>query len=230
MRPTYLTLGLAAVSCSGFVLLNSPIARGQNQSAPVLITPAAPAAPAASPDPAPVTVRTVPTAPMLTSPNASLSNSLVIKPAEKGNGRFDVEVNNVSLVKFIEELARLAKKKVIITDELRRRPGVISEAFKNQTPAEMMESLTTLNLPGSKALAWGSSGTDTWLVVLHNAPIFQSRILQMPVLPAPPVTPRNSDPFTLKSHPNTKAAPKDSVPFEFNGGTYYYVPLKNQPK
>lgn len=223
MRSSYrFVAGLTVVCCGGVVLLNNAIARGQNQNAPVFSAPVAPTLPTAPivPVPDPQATLKAPSSP------APL-NSLVIKPAAQGKGRFDVDVNNVNLAKLIEELARLANKKALISDELRRKPLMISEFFKNQTPTEMMDSLTTLTLPDSKAMAWGSTGTDTWLVVLHRAPIFSTRIIQTPGLPyvLPPTPPGNSLNLLIPYRDKDKLPP-DATPFSFNGGTYYYVPLQ----
>jgi hypothetical protein len=166
-------------------------------------------------------------------------NSLIIRPS-KTQGRFNVEANNVSLVKLIEELARLANKKVIVSDELRRQLMLVSQAFQNQTPQEMMEALSTIQISssGGKTIAWGSAGPDTWLVVLHGVPVFQNRIVQVPTLPTlpyalpqplpQPLPPGNSMPVLPYTRKND--APKDGTPFLFNGETYYYVPLQNKAK
>ena len=208
------TVGLGVFSCSGMVLWSSAIARGQDQNAPIIIaTPAIPTAPTILPAPTRSAVS-----------RSAASNLLVIKPAMRGNGRFDVDASNVSLVKVIEELARLANKKVIISDELRRQPVTISQAFKNQTPVEMMESLTTLQLSNGKAMAWGNAGPDTWLVVLHDAPVFQNRIVRVPAQPH--ATPPENSLTPIIPYQGRNTLPPDAIPFEFNGGTYYRVPLE----
>jgi hypothetical protein len=224
MRPAHrFVTGLTVVSCGAIVLLGSSLARGQNQDAPIIITPALPATPAA---------------PIAPAPQKSISpvNSLIIRPT-KTQGRFDVEANNVTPVTLVEELARLANKKVIISDDVGRQRVTIFQAFKNQTPGEVMDALTTLLING-KSLAWGHAGPDTWLVVLHRAPVFQNRIVQVPTLPAlpyalpqplpQPLPPGNSMP-TLRNR-GKNDPPKDGTPFLFNGETYYYVPLQKQAK
>lgn len=220
MRPSHRFLtGLTVVFCGATALLGSSLARGQDQNAPIIITPALPATP------------TAPIEPPLSQKSISPATSLIIKPS-KTQGRFDVEANNVTLVRLIEELARLANKKVIISDDVRRQRVTTFQAFKNQTPGEVMDALTTLSLPESKAIAWGNAGPDTWIVVLHRAPVFQTRIVQTPTLPyalPSPLPPGN--PLTpLIPYQSKDTLPPDATPFSFNGGTYYHVPLQKPEK
>ncbi len=147
-----------------------------------------------------------PAAPAASSPAPQIGQ-FTITARDAKRERFDVAARQAPIEPFLKELAKQAGKNVILSDEVRASQTTVTFTASNQTPRNVLDTLALLG-----HFAWGSVGGDgLWLIVPRSNRVLTT--LPPPVLVWP--TPRAQK-------------PEPGTPFEFNGETYYFVPLTKE--
>lgn len=176
--------------------------------------------------PAHAQTQTTPAAPQNAPTTAPHTPIFDITPTDARRTSFNVHANWATTLALIEELAKQGGKKVLLSDEMRARPvGPMFELeFQDISLVELMNYLSK-----QANFSWGIAG-DTWLIVPTQTQ--QPLLLQVPaplltvpqLIPAPsPRSPGFTYPSPYQAAPSR--TPPNGQPFQFNGGTYYVVPL-----
>jgi hypothetical protein len=135
------------------------------------------------------------------------ANRWRITPRE--GGRFDIEANRALIAPLLEDLAKRAGKMILISDPVRAGKKLVSFSLKDQTAAQILNYLGTLG-----GFNWESAGPEIWLIVSQDktpSPVAR----QLPDFNAYRAPRLNPD----------KQSPPGGQPFDFNGQTFYYVPI-----
>ena len=122
----------------------------------------------------------------------------------------DINVNGADVATLLKAIAQEAKLQVIMADDVH---GKAVGRMKRASPQYAIEQIAS-----GFHLAWCKVGQDTYLLV--RRPVDTPRVLVFPPTEPPKEEPQKAP--GLK--PDLKPGP-DWKPFEFNGKSFYFVPV-----
>lgn len=134
-------------------------------------------------------------------------------PPLRKAGLFDLVITDGPYKEVFNQIAKFAGIKILLFGSITGNLKYIN--LKNTTVEKAVDTITR-----AAGFKWQKTREGDIVVFGPN-----SFVSQLPIRPAPPsnslpIIPRTQNQFEL-----LPKVPRDSVPFQFNGGTFYHVPL-----